>query len=69
MSHERILSEMQLRTASMGAPIVASRTALTNMATSLTDALNAAVCGDVRPGGLNLSVDADVVLENTPAWA
>lgn len=54
VSSGRISSEMLLRAARMGTPVVASRTPPTDMAIGLAHELNITVCGYMRPDGLNL---------------
>jgi FdhD protein len=54
LSTGRVSSEMLLKAARMGVPIVASRTSPTEMAVALAEQLNVTVCGYVRPDGLNL---------------
>ncbi len=54
VSSGRISSEMLLRAARMGCPVVASRTSPTDMAIALAEQLNVTVCGYVQPNGLNL---------------
>lgn len=54
LSTGRISSEMLLKAARMGAPVVASRTSPTEMAVALAEQLGVTVCGYVRPDGLNL---------------
>jgi FdhD protein len=54
LSTGRVSSEMLLKAARMGVPIVASRTSPTEMAVALAEQLNITVCGYVRPDGLNL---------------
>jgi FdhD protein len=54
LSTGRISSEMLLKAARMGVPVVASRTSPTEMAIGLAEQLNITVCGYVRPDGLNL---------------
>jgi FdhD protein len=54
LSTGRISSEMLLKAARMGVPIVASRTSPTEMAVALAEQLNITVCGYVRQDGLNL---------------
>jgi FdhD protein len=54
LSTGRISSEMLLKAARMGIPVVASRTSPTEMAVALAEQLNIPVCGYVRPDGLNL---------------
>jgi FdhD protein len=56
LSTGRISSEMLLKAARMGVPIVASRTSPTEMAVGLAEQLNVTVCGYVRSDGLNLYV-------------
>ena len=62
LSTGRISSEMLLKAARMGVPIVASRTSPTEMAVGLAEQLNITVCGYVRPDGLNLYAGHGVVL-------
>jgi FdhD protein len=54
LSTGRVSSEMLLKAARMGVPIVASRTSPTEMAVALAEQLNVTVCGYVRPESLNL---------------
>lgn len=54
LSTGRISSEMLLKAARMGVPLVASRTSPTEMAVALAEQLNITVCGYVRPDSLNL---------------
>jgi FdhD protein len=54
LSTGRVSSEMLLKAARMGVPIVASRTSPTEMAVGLAEQLNITVCGYVRPDALNL---------------
>ena len=54
LSTGRISSEMLLKAARMGVPVVASRTSPTEMAVALAEQLNVTVCGYVRPDSLNL---------------
>jgi FdhD protein len=54
LSTGRISSEMLLKAARMGVPVVASRTSPTEMAICLAEQLNITVCGYVRPGSLDL---------------
>jgi FdhD protein len=54
LSTGRVSSEMLLKAARMGVPIVASRTSPTEMAVGLAEQLNITVCGYVRPDSLNL---------------
>ena len=62
LSTGRVSSEMLLKAARMGVPIVASRTSPTEMAVGLAEQLNITVCGYVRPDGLNLYAGHGVVL-------
>src|SRR5438105_8141117 len=63
LSTGRISSEMLLKAARMGVPVVASRTSPTEMAVALAEQLGITVIGYVRPDGLNLyagdALDAD----------
>ena len=54
ISTGRISSEMLLKAARMGVPVVASRTSPTEMAVGLAEQLGITVCGYVRPDGLNV---------------
>jgi FdhD protein len=54
LSTGRISSEMLLKAARMGVPVVASRTSPTEMAVALAEQLNVTVCGYVRPDSMNL---------------
>jgi FdhD protein len=54
LSTGRVSSEMLLKAARMGVPVVASRTSPTEMAVALAEQLNITVCGYVRPESLNL---------------
>jgi FdhD protein len=63
LSTGRISSEMLLKAARMGVPLVASRTSPTEMAVGLAEQLNVAVCGYVRPDGLNVYAGDAVVLD------
>jgi FdhD protein len=49
----RISSEMLLKSAVMGVPIVGSRTSPTELAVTLAERLNITVMGYIRPGSLN----------------
>ena len=62
LSTGRVSSEMLLKAARMGVPIVASRTSPTEMAVGLAEQLNITVCGYVRPDGFNLYAGDAVVL-------
>src|SRR6266404_257910 len=63
LSTGRVSSEMLLKAARMGVPIVASRTSPTEMAVALAEQLNVTVCGYVRPDGLNVYAGNAVVLD------
>jgi FdhD protein len=65
LSTGRISSEMLLKAARMGAPVVASRTSPTEMAVALAEQLGITVCGYVRPDGLNLYA-GDGLLRSEP---
>jgi FdhD protein len=67
LSTGRISSEMLLKAARMGVPVVASRTSPTEMAVALAEQLGVTVCGYVRPDGLNLY--AGDAVEITPEAA
>ncbi len=54
LSTGRISSEMLLKAARMGVPVVASRTSPTEMAVGLAEQLGITVVGYVRPDSLNL---------------
>ena len=61
LSTGRVSSEMLLKAARMGVPLVASRTSPTEMAVRLAEQLNVTVCGYVRPDGLNVYAGTAVV--------
>jgi FdhD protein len=63
LSTGRISSEMLLKAARMGVPVVASRTSPTEMAVALAEQLGVTVCGYVRPDGLNVYTGDAVVLD------
>jgi FdhD protein len=63
LSTGRISSEMLLKAARMGVPLVASRTSPTEMAVALAEQLNVTVCGYVRPDSLNLYAGSGIALE------
>jgi len=63
LSTGRISSEMLLKAARMGVPIVASRTSPTEMAVALAEQLNITVCGYVRPDGLNLYAGSGLIID------
>src|SRR5919109_186480 len=67
LSTGRISSEMLLKAARMGVPVVASRTSPTEMAVALAEQLNITVCGYVRPDGLNLYAGDALMLDTEPA--
>jgi FdhD protein len=62
LSTGRISSEMLLKAARMGVPLVASRTSPTEMAVALAEQLNITVCGYVRPDGLNVYAGSAVAV-------
>jgi FdhD protein len=66
LSTGRISSEMLLKAARMGVPVVASRTSPTEMAVALAEQLNVTVCGYVRPDGLNLYAGTGLALDAAP---
>jgi FdhD protein len=68
LSTGRVSSEMLLKAARMGVPVVASRTSPTEMAVGLAEQLGITVCGYVRPDGLNVYA-GDAVELGTPAVA
>ena len=63
LSTGRISSEMLLKAARMGVPIIASRTSPTEMAVALAEQLNVTVCGYVRPDTLNLYAGTALALD------
>ncbi len=67
LSTGRISSEMLLKAARMGVPVVASRTSPTEMAVALAEQLGVTVCGYVRPDGLNLYAGAALDIAEAPA--
>jgi FdhD protein len=67
LSTGRVSSEMLLKAARMGVPIVASRTSPTEMAVALAEQLNVTVCGYVRPDGLNLYAGTGLVVSEPAA--
>jgi FdhD protein len=67
LSTGRISSEMLLKAARMGVPVVASRTSPTEMAVALAEQLNVTIVGYVRPDGLNLYAGEALVLDAEPA--
>jgi FdhD protein len=64
LSTGRVSSEMLLKAARMGVPVVASRTSPTEMAVALAEQLGVTVCGYVRPDGLNLYAGDALMLES-----
>jgi FdhD protein len=62
LSTGRVSSEMLLKAARMGVPLVASRTSPTEMAVALAEQLNVTVCGYVRGDGLNVYAGDAVLL-------
>src|SRR6266446_6758845 len=62
LSTGRISSEMLLKAARMGVPLVASRTSPTEMAVGLAEQLNVTVCGYVRGDSLNLYAGSALLL-------
>ena len=69
LSTGRISSEMLLKAARMGVPLVASRTSPTEMAVGLAEQLNVTVCGYVRGEGLNLYAGNSLLLDEEVAAA
>jgi FdhD protein len=69
LSTGRISSEMLLKAARMGVPVVASRTSPTEMAVGLGEQLGITVCGYVRGGAVNVYTGDAVTLasHSTPA--
>jgi FdhD protein len=67
LSTGRISSEMLLKAARMGVPLVASRTSPTEMAVALAEQLGITVCGYVRLDGLNVYAGDGVRLGHSPA--
>ena len=65
LSTGRVSSEMLLKAARMGVPLVASRTSPTEMAVALAEQLNITVCGYVRPDSLNLYAGEALLLGRT----
>ena len=58
LSTGRVSSEMLLKAARMGVPVIASRTSPTEMAVGLAEQLGITVIGYLRPDGLNLYAGA-----------
>jgi FdhD protein len=69
LSTGRVSSEMLLKAARMGVPIVASRTSPTEMAVALAEQLDITVCGYVRADSLNVYAGTGVLVGSTPAAA
>jgi FdhD protein len=69
LSTGRVSSEMLLKAARMGVPLVASRTSPTEMAVALAEQLNITVCGYVRPESLNLYAGHALALSDGVAVA
>jgi FdhD protein len=69
LSTGRISSEMLLKAARMGVPVLASRTSPTEMAVGLAEQLGITVCGYVRPDGLNVYAGDGVELGEGPETA
>ncbi|MBI1846658.1 MAG: formate dehydrogenase accessory sulfurtransferase FdhD [Candidatus Rokubacteria bacterium] len=69
LSTGRVSSEMLLKAARMGVPLVASRTSPTEMAVALAEQLNVTVCGYVRPDTLNLYTGSALVVGDGAAAA
>jgi FdhD protein len=65
LSTGRISSEMLLKAARMGVPLVASHTSPTEMAVALAEQLGITVVGYVRPDSLNLYTGEAVVVDET----
>jgi FdhD protein len=68
LSTGRVSSEMLLKAARMGVPVVASRTSPTEMAVALAEQLGVTVCGYVRPDGLNVYA-GDAIQFDAPVGA
>ena len=69
LSTGRISSEMLLKAARMGVPLVASRTSPTEMAVGLAEQLGITVVGYVRPDSLNLYAGNAIQAESDGAGA
>jgi FdhD protein len=67
LSTGRVSSEMLLKAARMGVPLVVSRTSPTEMAVALAEQLNITVCGYVRPESLNLYAGNALLLDHEAA--
>jgi FdhD protein len=68
LSTGRISSEMLLKAARMGVPVVASRTSPTEMAIALAEQLGITVCGYVRGESVNVYA-GDAIAVGTPVIA
>ncbi len=64
LSTGRVSSEMLLKAARMGVPIVASRTSPTEMAVALAEQLNVTVCGYVRGESLNVYAGHGILVDH-----
>ena len=69
LSTGRVSSEMLLKAARMGVPLVASRTSPTEMAVALAEQLGITVCGYVRSDGMNLYAGAALLLPDAAGAA
>jgi FdhD protein len=67
LSTGRISSEMLLKAARMGVPVVASRTSPTEMAVALAEQLGITVCGYVRPDSVNLYAGDALAITAVPS--
>ena len=67
LSTGRVSSEMLLKAARMGVPVVASRTSPTEMAVALAEQLNITVCGYVRGDSLNVYAGDAIVVAQAAA--
>lgn len=65
LSTGRVSSEMLLKAARMGVPLVASRTSPTEMAVSLAEQLGITVVGYLRPESLNVYAGDALLLEDS----
>ena len=63
LSTGRVSSEMLLKAARMGVPLVASRTSPTEMAVGLAEQLGITVVGYLRPESLNLYAGEALALD------
>ncbi|MBI4272076.1 MAG: formate dehydrogenase accessory sulfurtransferase FdhD [Candidatus Rokubacteria bacterium] len=69
LSTGRVSSEMLLKAARMGVPLVASRTSPTEMAVALAEQLGITVCGYVRSDGMNLYAGAALLVPDAAGAA